>query len=142
MPPRRPILRLDRPVAPHAASRASSRAGWPLRRCAWPTAGLAAVALAAADCGATDFINEMAEPTLDIARMEDDIRWELQRNLEGRARSTRGSVASVGQVRCRQRTELTATCRARVARPSGRQLWRLTVSVNPDTGRYRWEIAG
>ncbi len=99
----------------------------------------AAVTLAPG-CGAVDFVNELDEPKLDLERMEADIRSQLQRDLESRSRSTSSSVASVGRVRCRQRSELEATCSARELRRSGRRLRKLAVYVDPDTGRYRWEF--
>lgn len=72
--------------------------------------------------------------------MEADIRSQIQRDLESDARDTRASVASVGRVRCRQRSEFEATCTARVSRPSERRrLRRVAVSIDPDTGAYRWE---
>ena len=91
-------------------------------------------------CGTVDFVNELDEPTLDLERMEADIRSQLQHDLESRSRTTSSSVASVGRVRCRQRSELEATCFARELRRSGRRLRKLAVYVDPDTGRYRWEF--
>jgi len=95
-----------------------------------------------AGCRATDFLDDVGTEHLDLGRMESDIRSRLQRRLETGARSTRGSVTSVGRVRCRERSELEATCRARVSRPSGRRLVRIRVSVDPDTGAYTWEVVG
>lgn len=104
--------------------------------------GLTLVAAAALGpgCGAVDFVNELEEPQLDLERMEGDIRTQLQRDLESRSRTTSSSVASVGRVRCRQRSELEATCFAREKRRSGQRLRKLVVFVDPDTGRYRFEI--
>lgn len=101
---------------------------------------LVAGAAALPGCGAVDFLNEIDEPRLDLGRMEVDIRSELQRDLERRARTTRRSVASVGRVRCRERSEAEATCFARIGRRRRARLRELAVSVDPDTGRYRWEI--
>jgi hypothetical protein len=93
----------------------------------------------ASGCGPVDLINELDEPGLDIARMETDLRSQLQRDLESRSRSTSSSVASVGRVRCRERSEVEATCFARVARRGGRRLRKLAVSIDPETGVYQWE---
>lgn len=102
---------------------------------------LALLAAVAPGCGAVDFLNEIGDPELDLGRMEADIRSDLQRDLEDEARTTSDSVASVGRVRCRQRSEVEATCFTRVSRPSGRQRRReLAVSIDPETGRYRWEF--
>ena len=101
---------------------------------------LVAAAVLAPGCGAVDFVNELDKPQLDLERMQGDIRSQLQRELESRARTTSSSVASVGRVRCRQRSELEATCFARVRRRSGRRLRELAVDVDPDTGTYRWEF--
>ncbi|HLL85956.1 MAG TPA: hypothetical protein VK387_01440 [Thermoleophilaceae bacterium] len=95
-----------------------------------------------AGCRATDFLDDVGTEHLDLGRMEADIRSRLQRRLEADARSTRRSVTSVGHVRCRERSELEAMCRARVSRPSGRRLVRIRVSVDPDTGAYTWEVVG
>jgi hypothetical protein len=105
----------------------------------WLLALLLAVAVLAGGCSAIDFLNEIEEPGLDITRMETDLRSQLQHDLESRSRSTRSSVASVGRVRCRERSEVEATCFARVPRRGGRRLRELAVFVDPDTGRYRWE---
>ncbi len=101
---------------------------------------LVVAAVLAPGCGAVDLVNELDDPQLDLERMQGDIRSQLQRDLESRSRSTSSSVASVGRVRCRQRSELEATCFARVRRRSGRRLRELAVVVDPDTGRYRWEF--
>ncbi len=101
---------------------------------------LVAALILAPGCGAVDFVNELDEPKLDLERMEADIRSQLQRDLESRSRTTSSSVASVGRVRCRQRSELEATCLARELRRGGRRLRKLAVYVDPDTGRYRWEF--
>lgn len=103
--------------------------------------GLAlALAAGGSGCGAIDFINELDDPGLDLARMEADIRSEIQRDLERDTRATSASVTSVGRVRCRQRSEAQATCSARVSRPrGGSRLRKIVVSVDPQTGAYRWE---
>jgi len=109
-------------------------------RLAGPVVVLAVAA--AAGCQATDFLNSVGKEHLDVGRMESDIRSRLQRRLESDARTTRRSVESVGRVRCRERSELVATCRARVSRPSGTRLLRIHVSVDPETGAYTWEVVG
>ena len=111
------------------------------RRPGLPRLALAlALAAGGPGCGAVDFINEIDDPGLDLARMEADIRSEVQRDLERDTRETRASVASVGRVRCRQQSEAQATCSARVSRPrGGRRLRRIAVSIDPETGAYRWE---
>ncbi len=91
-------------------------------------------------CGAVDFLNDLSEDRLDLGRMEGDIRSQMQRRLESDARTTRGSVASVGRVRCRQRSELEASCFARVSQDGRRRLRRILVSIDSRTGRYTWEI--
>lgn len=115
---------------------ASRSAGSP--RVTW--LALVVAAVLAPGCGAVDLVNELDDPQLDLERMQGDIRSQLQRDLESRSRTTSSSVASVGRVRCRQRSELEATCFARVRRRSGRRLRELAVVVDPDTGRYRWEF--
>jgi hypothetical protein len=105
---------------------------------------LAALALASAGlggCRATDFLNSVGKEHLDLGRMESDIRSSLQRRLEDEEHTTSGSVTSVGRVRCRERSEIAATCLARVREASGkRRLERIDVSVDPDTGGYSWEV--
>ena len=91
-------------------------------------------------CRATDFLNDVGKEHLDLGRMETDIRSSLQRRLEGETRTTRESVSSVGRVRCRERSEIEATCRARVSRASGPRVLRIRVSVDPETGGYTWEV--
>jgi len=90
-------------------------------------------------CGAVDFVNELDD------RSSTSSAWtptsaRSSSDLESRSRSTSSSVASVGRVRCRQRSELEATCFPRELRRSGRRLRKLAVYVDPDTGRYRWEF--
>lgn len=103
-------------------------------------AALVACAALVPACGAVDFLNEIEEPGLDLGRMEADIRSDLQRDLERRAKTTKRSVTSVGRVRCRERSEFEATCFARIGPRRRGQLRELAVSVDPDTGRYRWEV--
>jgi hypothetical protein len=110
------------------------------RRIAAAAALVALAGGAVSDCRAVDFLNGVGQEHLDLARMESDIRSGLQRRLEEDSRSTSSSVTSVGRVRCRERSRLAATCRARVARPSGRQVVRIEVTVDPDTGAYTWEL--
>jgi hypothetical protein len=98
--------------------------------------------LAGGGCAPVDFVNQLSEPQLDLARMEVDMRDQLQRRLESESRTTRESVASVGRVRCRQRSELEARCYARVRRRRGPRLLRLEVTVDRTTGEYRWQVAG
>lgn len=112
-----------------------------LSRLAAPAAAAGAL-LAGGGCAPIDFVNQLSEPQLDIARMEVDIRDQLQRRLESESRTTRGSVASVGRVRCRQRSELEARCYARVRRRRGPRLLRLEVTVDRTTGEYRWQVTG
>jgi hypothetical protein len=100
-----------------------------------------ALATVAGGCKPVDFVNELDDPGLDIARMETDLRSQLQRDLESRSRSTSSSVASVGRVRCRERSDVEATCFARLSRSTGRRLRKLTVSIDPESGLYRWEYA-
>jgi hypothetical protein len=91
-------------------------------------------------CQAVDFVNEFEEPGLDLGRMQADIRSDLQRELERRAKTTKKSVTSVGRVRCRERSETEATCFARLGSRRDGRLRELAVSIDPDTGRYRWEV--
>ena len=98
--------------------------------------------LAGEGCAPVDFVNQLSEPQLDLARMEVDIRDQLQRRLKSESRTTRESVASVGRVRCRQRSELEARCYARVRRRRGPRLLRLQVTVDRTTGEYRWQVTG
>jgi hypothetical protein len=72
--------------------------------------------------------------------MESDIRSSLQRRLEAVEHTTGGSVSSVGPVRCHERSAISAMCFARVRRAHARRRVRIEVSVDPDTGRYGWEI--
>jgi hypothetical protein len=100
---------------------------------AWAVAALAG-------CRATDFLNDVGKEHLDLGRMEADIRSGLQRRLEIGSRSTSASVTSVSRVRCRERSELAATCVARVVERDGRRRVRIEVTVNPETGDYTWEV--
>jgi hypothetical protein len=114
----------------------------PGRRLATAVA-LSAACLVLGGCRAVDFLNDVGEPQLDLGRMESDIRSRLQHRLESESRSTRTSVTSVGRVRCRQRSEIEARCIARVARGGDRRrLLRIDVSVDSETGAYRWEVGG
>jgi hypothetical protein len=112
-----------------------------LSRVAAAAAGVGAL-LAGGGCAPVDFVNQLSEPQLDLARMEVDIRDQLQRRLESESRTTRESVASVGRVRCRQRSELEARCYARVRRRRGPRLLRLDVTVDRTTGEYSWQVTG
>ena len=115
------------------------------RRGTGAPAGCAAVIVGVAllaGCRATDFLNEVGREHLDLGRMEADIRSGLQRRLESESRSTSASVASVSRVRCRERSELRATCAARVVEDERRRRVRIEVRVDPDTGDYTWEVVG
>lgn len=121
--------------------RAADRSGRARARRWRAPLGLTLIAASALSggCGAVDYLNEVERPGFDTARMETDLRSQLQRDLESRSRTTSASVASVGRVRCRERSEVEARCSVRVSRHSGRRLRKLAVYIDPDTGRYRWE---
>ena len=102
--------------------------------------GLVLAGAVGSGCTAVDFLNSVGKEQLDIPRMEAEIRSRLQDRLQGQSRSTSESVASVNRLRCRQRSESSATCFARVGRPRKITRLRIEVSVDPETGDYTWEV--
>ena len=100
--------------------------------------GLVLAGAVGSGCTAVDFLNSVGKEQLDIPRMEAEIRSRLQDRLQ--SRSTAESVASVSRLRCRQRSESSATCFARVGRPRKITRLRIEVSVDPETGEYTWEV--
>jgi|SRR5215210_2199602 len=93
-------------------------------------------------CRAVDFLNSVGEEHLDLPRMESDIQSRLEERLEARWRTPNPSATSVSRVHCRKRSELSATCFARVGRARTAQRYEIEVSVDPDTGSYNWEVVG
>ena len=102
--------------------------------------GLVLAGAVGSGCTAVDFLNSVGKEQLDIPRMEAEIRSRLQDRLQAQSRSTSESVASVSRLRCRQRSESSATCFARVGRPRKNTRLRIEVSVDPETGEYTWEV--
>ena len=102
--------------------------------------GLVLAGAVGSGCTAVDFLNSVGKEQLDIPRMEAEIRSRLQDRLQAQSRSTSESVASVSRLRCRQRSESSATCFARVGRPRKTTRLRIEVSVDPETGDYTWEV--
>ena len=102
--------------------------------------GLVLAGAVGSGCTAVDFLNSVGKEQLDIPRMEAEIRSRLQDRLQAQSRSTSESVASVNRLRCRQRSESSATCFARVGRPRKITRLRIEVSVDPETGDYTWEV--
>src|SRR5215212_6864822 len=93
-------------------------------------------------CRAVDFLNSIGKEHLDLPRMESDIQSRLEERLEARWRTPNPSATSVSRVHCRKRSELSATCFARVGRARTAQRYEIEVSVDPDTGSYNWEVVG
>ena len=102
--------------------------------------GLVLAGAVGSGCTAVDFLNSVGKEQLDLPRMEAEIRSRLQDRLQAQSRSTSESVASVNRLRCRQRSESSATCFARVGRPRKITRLRIEVSVDPETGDYTWEV--